>query len=245
MYRRFEPGAIALAASETRAPHAAPGIPGYLTETYWWAYVHPRAVRIFDRQLLIDLILFGNYRRLREVALDACGSSLAGKTLQVACVYGDFSNRLAARLTAGASLDVVDVLPIQLANLERKLKPSSSVSLYLRNAAALGFADGAYDRAVAFFLLHEQPADVRRQTLAELVRVVKPGGRIVIVDYHRPRRWHPLRYVMHAVLSRLEPYALDLWRGSISDWLPPLPPEAKLTRRILFGGLYQAVVIDK
>jgi len=31
-------------------------IPAYLQETYWWAYVHPKAVRFFERQWLVNLI---------------------------------------------------------------------------------------------------------------------------------------------------------------------------------------------
>ena len=41
------------------------GVPGYLKAYYWWAYVHPAAVRIFERQWLANLILWGNYARLR------------------------------------------------------------------------------------------------------------------------------------------------------------------------------------
>src|SRR5215472_10866386 len=69
-------------------------IPPYLVDTYWWAYVHPRAVRFFERQWLVNLILWGNYRRLRDAALDELGEALPGDTLQVACVYGDLTDRL-------------------------------------------------------------------------------------------------------------------------------------------------------
>ena len=41
-------------------------VPGYLAETYWWAYVHPRAVRLFEREWLVNLILWGNFGRLRD-----------------------------------------------------------------------------------------------------------------------------------------------------------------------------------
>ena len=54
-------------------------------------------------------------------------------------------------------------------------------------------------------MLHEQPESVRRRTLAEAIRVVKPGGKIVIVDYHCPSPWHPLAYCMGSLLRRLEP----------------------------------------
>ena len=61
-------------------------------------------------------------------ALDALGQQLSGRTLQIACVYGDLTRRLLERLSNGASLDVVDILPIQLENLARKLPPGCGVS---------------------------------------------------------------------------------------------------------------------
>ena len=216
-------------------------IPSYLVDTYWWAYVHPRAVRLFERQWLVNLILWGNFARLRDAALDALGASPAGRTLQVACVYGDFTRRLAERLPAGATLDVVDVLPIQLANLRAKLGAAPAVGLLQRDAADLGIPDASYDRAVLFFLLHEMPADVRARALHEALRVLKPGGRLVVVDYHRPARWHPLRPVMRAILRSFEPYALDLWGDGVQAWLPE--GSAILEQATWFGGLYQRLVI--
>jgi ubiquinone/menaquinone biosynthesis C-methylase UbiE len=217
-------------------------IPHYLRENYWWAYVHPGAVRVFERQWLVNLILWGNFARLRDAVLDECGSSIQGRTLQVACVYGDFSLRLTERIGPGGSLDVVDVLPIQLQNLRRKLPVSAPVRLLQRDSTALGFADGSYDQAIMFFLLHEQPAAVRKQTLAEALRVVRPGGKLVVVDYHQPRRMHPLRYLLPPVLRALEPYALDLWDGGLDKWLPYA--KLRCTRKqIFYGGLYQKLVI--
>ena len=61
-------------------------IPGYLEQVYWWAYVHPNAVRLFERKWLVNAILFGNYGRLRDAALNELGGTIEGKTLQVACV---------------------------------------------------------------------------------------------------------------------------------------------------------------
>ena len=218
-------------------------VPAYLTRAYWWAYVHPHAVRVFERQWLVNLILWGNFGRLRDAALDALGAALRGRTLQVACVYGDLTSRLAARLAPRARLDVVDVLPIQLENLARKLPQRAAVTLLHANSAALPMASATYDRALLFFLLHEQPEHVRRATLAEALRVVRPGGQIVIVDYHRPQRLNPLSWPMLAVLATLEPFALDLWRHDVVEWLPPERRDAALAKVTLFGGLYQIVTI--
>lgn len=221
----------------------AASIPQYLHDTYWWAYVHPRAVKFFERQWLVNLILWGNFTRLRDAALAEMGETLPGRSLQVACVYGDFTPKLAGRVAGGGMLDVVDVLPVQLANLRRKLASSAPVNLVNRDASDLGFASGSYDRVILFFLLHEMPLEVRRRTLAEAVRVLKPGAQLVIVDYHRPSRWHPLRGLMRWILRNFEPFAMDLWRHEVSEWLPA---EARVLRKeTCYGGLYQRLVITK
>lgn len=219
-------------------------IPRYLHETYWWAYVHPNAVRLFERQWLVNLILWGNFAKLRDSALDALGASLPGRTLQVACVYGDFTARLAHRVAHGeGTLDVVDVLPIQLVNLRGKLDAGAPVSLVNRDAAELGFADAIYDRVVLFFLLHEMPEEVRRRTLAEAMRVVKPGGQVVIVDYHRPAAWHPLRGIMKWVLKTFEPFAMDLWTHEVERWMPASAGRT-IRKETYYAGLYQKLVIS-
>lgn len=242
MYQRFDPGVLPL--NDCDAIRSSE-VPDYLTETYWWAYIHPRAVRLFDRMAVANLILFGNYRRLRRAALDALGLPIRGKTLQVACVYGDFTPAVALQLAGDASLDVVDVVPMQLQNLSRKLPAESPVSLYCRDSSALGFEAASYDQAIIFFLLHEQPDTVRRKTLEEVLRVVKPGGRVVIIDYHRPHWLNPLRLLMRPLLTRLEPFALDLWKEEVRHWCPQDVADERVQKTTFFGGLYQRIVIDR
>jgi ubiquinone/menaquinone biosynthesis C-methylase UbiE len=159
----------------------------------------------------------------------------------VGCVYGDLTARVAERVCAGGRLDVADVLPVQLENLARKLVPGAPVRLVHGDSTRLPLATESYDRALLFFLLHEQPEQARRATVGEALRLVKPGGHLAIVDYHRPRRWHPLYWPMVAILRLLEPYALDLWRDDIEKWLPR--PVTRIERVSVFGGLYQVVRI--
>ena len=226
------------------APRAL-AIPRYMEQVYWWAYVHPRAVHVFEREWLVNAILFGNYSRLRDTALAELGTPVEGRTLQVACVYGNLTQRLCPRLAPEAGLDIVDILPIQLQNLARKLAPDERVALLHGDSSSLACPDARYDQVLLFFLLHEQPEAVRRGTLAEAMRVVKPGGRIVIVDYHQPSRWHPMRALMRLVFSRLEPYAMDLWRKGVEDFLPPDRTPAALRKKTFFGGLYQMLVLTR
>jgi ubiquinone/menaquinone biosynthesis C-methylase UbiE len=202
-------------------------------------------VKVFERQWLTNLILWGNYARLRDAALAELGEYLPGSTLQVACVYGDLTCRLSDRVAAGGGmLDVVDVLPIQLSNLRRKLPQSAPVRLLTMDSTKIDLPDARYDRVLVFFLLHEQPAHDRERTLSEVCRVVKPGGKIVIIDYAMPRWWHPLRYLWRPLLAKLEPFALDLWQSEIAYWLPATAIW-KMHTDVFFGGLYQKVVVTR
>ncbi len=242
---------VAIAQVETLQTLGRPGVPApavipeYLHNTYWWAYLHPRAVHIFERQWLVNLILWGNFARLRDAALQEMGDVITGPVLQVACVYGDFTEHLVRRLGPGGRVDVIDVAPIQIKNLQTKLSNPQQVNATLQDSTDLHFEDGSHDAVVVFFLLHEQPAEVRRKTIAEALRVTRPGGKLIFVDYHKPVATSPFRYIMVPILTTLEPFAMDVWRGEIVDWLPPGAQYSKLEKQTYFGGLYQKVVITR
>jgi len=220
-------------------------VPDYLEKTYWWAYTHPNAVRVFERQWLVNLILWGNFARLRDLALDDMGQVIHGQVLQVACVYGDLTERLVQRLAPQAHLNVIDVAPVQIKNLHRKLTDKRQVSILQQDASSLSFANASQDAVLVFFLLHEMPEEVRRNTIAEALRVTKPGGKLIFVDYHKPLASSPFRYLMVPILTTLEPFAMDLWQHEITQWLPPGCSFSQLDKQTYFGGLYQKLVITR
>lgn len=227
----------------TTSYHEHVAVPDYLMRHYWWAYVHPKAPRVFDRLWLINLILLGNYNRLRRAALAEFETGSLGRMLQIACVYGDLTPKLAKRaVKKDGTLDVIDVLPVQLRTLKWKLPPKAPVRLMRMDSTALHLSDAQYDRVLLFFLLHEQPEAVRAETIREALRVLKPGGTLVVCDYGPPARWNPLRYVMAPFLALLEPFALSLMAKPLAALLP-----ASMTVRhtAYLGGFYQKVVAVK
>jgi ubiquinone/menaquinone biosynthesis C-methylase UbiE len=218
-------------------------VPRYLDRHYWWAYVHPNAVRFWERQWLINLVLLGNYKRLADAALETLGEHLPGRTLQISCCYGNLTPEIARRAQrSGGSLDVIDILPVQLDNLRRKLKPGAPVRMQEMDSERLEFADASFDRVVLFFLMHEQPDGVRHKSLREALRVLKPGGQILLVDYARAHWWNPVRYFVLPVLRVLEPFAGALWDRELGDVMPDEMSGRAWHRTSYFGGLYQRLV---
>ena len=223
---------------------APPTIPEYLQDTYWWAYLHPKALHFFEREWVVNLILWGNMRKLTRTVLDEMDLPANSRVLQVACVYGEFSSLLAGHLASnGSQLDLVDVAPIQLQNAREKLAQHKNVHYHHQDSSALTLPADSFDQTVVFFLLHEQPEEVRRKTVAEAIRVTRPGGKVIFVDYHGPRRSNPFRYVMKPILTWLEPFAMDLWRQELPVFMPASVRAEQLQSEFYFGGLYQKIIL--
>ncbi len=233
-----------VAESGTGTVVAVPEIPEYLQDTYWWAYLHPKSFYFFEREWVVNLILWGNMRRLTESVLEELSPKPGERVLQVACVYGDFSNRLADHLgKSGSRLDIVDVAPIQIENVKKKVAAHRNVGVHHQDSTSMRFPSASFDQTVVFFLLHEQPEDARRKTVEEAIRVTRPGGKVIFVDYHGPKRWNPMRYVMKPILSLLEPFAMDLWRDELPSFMPADVKRDQIRSDFYFGGLYQKIVL--
>nr|AKA62177.1 putative rhodoquinone biosynthesis methyltransferase-like protein RQUA [Mastigamoeba balamuthi] len=209
-------------------------------DVYSWAYVNPRCVRFFDRDLCVGVILWFYHRALqREVFRSVARGT--GRVLQANSVYGSYIPNLAAHLGPGCrALDVVDVMPIQVESVRRKLKRFPFARAWVDDATVVR-ADEPYDAVVSYFLHHELPDADKRQATDNLLGNVAPGGRAVFVEYHRMAWWHPLRVVMWAVWALLEPFAAVMQTvDSVRDWASPdVAAKFQWSKRTLFWGMYQ------
>lgn len=214
-------------------------LPAYLEDNYWWAYLRPASLKVFDHTAVVSAILWGCYGRLKRAAFVELKPGQ--KILQAACVYGDFSPRLARLLGAEGRLDIVDIAPLQVANCRPKLREFSHARVRVADAAEPG--GGPHDVVCCFFLLHELPDHYKRNVVDALLKSVIPGGKVVFIDYHGPGRLHPLKALMGIVFDCLEPFAKTLWRSEISSFATSAE---KFTWRkeTYFGGLYQKVVAE-
>ena len=221
-------------------------IPEYLEKYYWWAYVRPWAVRLFERQWLIYLILYGNYVKLRDVALAEFEGNLSGRTLQISCCYGSLIPHIASRVAReGGRFDVVDILPVQLENARRKTAENKSVFFQQMNATALSFPDHSFDTVLLFFLLHEMPQEWRERAMIEAQRVLKPNSKLVIVDFGVPEKWNPFRYLWLPLLGILDPFAIPMWHRELKEILPVQMGNRAWKKESYFGGLFQKLVSTK
>ncbi len=216
---------------------AGPAIPRYLSETYTWAYLNPRSVKLLDRELVVAIILWYQHRNLerRVLAEIAPGSTV----LQTACVYGDLSLLLARHIGDEGSLDIVDVSKAQVDKCAEKLRDYPFASV--RHLDVLDLGDGEYDTVCCYFLMHEVPDDYKQGLVDVVLNSIGPDGKVVFIDYHKPHWANPLKPVMSLVFDMLEPFAKSLWRKDIRDFASK-PEDFRWHKESFFGGLYQKVV---
>ena len=221
-----------------RAPGAS--LPVYLQSTYRWAYLDRRLLPLLDRSWVVSAILWGNAHRLMKAAVDEFQAGQ--QVMQAAAVYGPFSRMLASRVGAGGLLDVVDVAPLQVANVRRKCRGLAQVRSRVQDLTLP--SPRRYGGVCCFFLLHEVPIVERAAVVRNLLDAVEPGGKVVFVDYHQPRAWHPLAPVMSLIFRRFEPFAKSLLGQDISA-IGGERDDFHWTSRHFFGALYQIVVATR
>jgi len=125
--------------------------------------------------------------RVRDAMLDWLGVGARHRVLEVGCGTGRDSSRLAQRLGAGGALFMQDLSPPMVQACIGRMQRDSrvrdagcAIEYSVSNARHLPFADDSFD-AVFHFGGFNQFGDLPKAA-AELTRVARPGGRVLIGD---------------------------------------------------------------
>lgn len=216
------------------------GVPDYMTEVYDWAYVNPARVRQLDRNIVVKTLLFGNDQRLIRAYLNEIEPGM--RVWQVAHVYGDLVRRAAEKAGQQGAFHLTDITPIQVEHGKYKLAALPWAKVIRHDAASFIGDGGDYDLICSFFLLHEVPDEKKRQILNHLLASLPEHGKLVLVDYHRPAWWQPIRWILAVVNAWLEPFANAVWQHELSHFAQHAN-NFNWKKRTLFGGVYQVVVV--
>ncbi|MFL1780958.1 hypothetical protein ABSA28_00668 [Candidatus Hepatincolaceae symbiont of Richtersius coronifer] len=216
-------------------------IPNYLLDTYQWAYIKPKNIDFLDNVFIYHLILFGQGAKLMKTYLREIKPT--DKVLQVAHVYGNLVKKIAAKVQAKGSLDLIDVVPYQLEKAKLKLKGFKNVDMWLQDAAVLYHR--SYDFIGIYFLLHEVPDYVKKQIIENaLQQIDENNAKVVFIDYHNPSFFNPIRPILSLVNLFLEPYSNALWEREIKNFTNKAH-KYHWEKTTFFGSTYQKVVVSK
>jgi arsenite methyltransferase len=118
--------------------------------------------------------------RRRELVCDALGVKPGNRVLDLGCGPGFGIAELLDRVGTTGSVVGVDRSPQMLAAAARRCAGNHNVTLYEADATAVPVDDAAFDRAFSVQVIEYVPDETA--ALAELRRVVRPGGRVVVWD---------------------------------------------------------------
>jgi ubiquinone/menaquinone biosynthesis C-methylase UbiE len=163
------------------------------------------ALRFHRLTPLFDFVVAATVRdrtiKRRVLAHAAIGAG--EEVLDVGCGTGTLAIA-AARAAPGVAVTGLDA-DGSILTRARKKAAGAGVDIRFDEAmsTALPYADASFDLVLSTLFFHHLPDDGKRQTAAELVRVLRPGGRVVIGDLGRPQ--DPLmRIAVRATVQMLD-----------------------------------------
>jgi SAM-dependent methyltransferase len=212
-------------------------------------YSNRRLIQAIDWQPIISAILLFQYSRLVSVITAGLrATDLRGQDVMItSCAFGNVIPRVVgAAIAAGARrVLIADLIRNELEHAQGKLGAFPEQTQFLeQNAIAMPQADGCVAANVMFFLLHELPNPLKLVAIQEATRLLVPGGRLYVAEFHRPSL-RVLRALSWTYFKTFEPWGLALW-----DTHDPVRQLEALggfhcERRTFFFDNFQVITVTK
>jgi ubiquinone/menaquinone biosynthesis C-methylase UbiE len=141
---------------------------------------------------LAAVLTLGRERQLRERLVELARLTPGERVLDVGCGTGSLA--LAAKRAVGATGSVTGVdASSEMIELATSKASHAGADVAFRPAAAerLPFPDASFDVVLSTLMLHHLPAPLRRECVREALRVLRPGGRMLAVDFSTPSAKSP------------------------------------------------------
>lgn len=179
---------------------AEDGLPDYFAQTFHYqtdGYLSAESAALYDHQ--VEVLFLGAADAMRRQALPPIAAWLDRhgrdgrdgrdgrhgrdglRLLDVACGTGRFLAFVKDSFP-GLAVTGLDLSRPYLDRARETLAGWGGVELVAGNAESMPLPNGAFDLVTSVFLLHELPAAARRRAVAEMARVLAPGGRLVLAD---------------------------------------------------------------
>jgi len=167
-----------------------------------------RTIRWAGRyDLLVFLFTLGQAGRLRSRTADLAQLTPGEAVLDVGCGTGDLTLQVYRRVSSSGLVAGIDAAPEMVARARHKARRQHmAIDFRVEPVEKLSFANQTFDAVVSSLVFHHLPDTLKLQGLAEIHRVLKPGGRLLLVDFLGPTH----SFLLHSNLQTTLPDLLPL-----------------------------------
>lgn len=161
--------------------------PAYYRRTFHWqtdGYFSEHSAEVYE--LGVELLFRGTADVMRRQVIPPItqyarqhGERL--RVLDIGCGTGRTLHQISLAHPA-MQLHGVDLSPAYIRAARQRLHAVPELTLAVENGEALPWSDATFDIVTSTYLFHELPRNARRNVVREMLRVVKPGGLLVIED---------------------------------------------------------------
>lgn len=138
------------------------------------------------------LLTLGRERTLRQKILGRARLQGGEAVLDVGCGTGSLALEAKRQVGSTGTVRGIDGSPEMIARAAKKARKAGfEIEFETAPAQALPFADGRFDVVLSTLTFHHLPRSSREQCGREMRRVVRAGGRVLVVDFARSARKEP------------------------------------------------------
>jgi ubiquinone/menaquinone biosynthesis C-methylase UbiE len=211
--------------------------PPYYRRTFHWqtdGYFSEHSAEVYE--LGVELLFRGTADVMRRQVIppiselvDQVGGADKLRLLDIGCGTGRTLHQLAIAHPE-MRLHGADMSPAYIKMARSRLEHVQELSLAVENAEALPWADETFDVVTSTYMFHELPRNARRNVVREMLRVVRPGGLVVIEDSAQLSESPELETVLHGFPQDFhEPFYADYLEDDLGELLDEIGFTVKAT----------------